>query len=28
MGKIHYDAENKFGCNEFALEDKNELERN
>jgi hypothetical protein len=28
MGKIHYDADNERGCKEFALEDKNELERN
>jgi hypothetical protein len=28
MGKIHYDADNERACKEFALEDKNELERN
>jgi hypothetical protein len=28
MGKIHFDSDNERGCKEFALEDKNELERN
>lgn len=27
MGKIHFDPENNYGCNEFSLDDKTEIER-
>ena len=27
MGKLHYDATNSNGCEEFSLVDRNELER-
>ncbi len=27
MGKIHFDPFNENGCNEYSLDDKNELER-